>query len=190
MFRERYNHCFLLSFEHEGWRMWECFGNKRDPNPGKYFTRTLNCQWRAGRAPPPHVPPWPGLSLSWLRAVISRPRPAEPSLSRSLFLPPAPLKLLASEVFRSKTADGCLCCVVRSAGQGPGPGYSRTRGRSRAEAAQLITRGWRFQPCLLNSQIFSVQMYGCKIVNDIYCKTSEARETARTSLLFPGPRVT
>ena len=168
------------------------FGDTVDPNPGKDFTRTLNCQWRAGRAPPPHVPPRPELGLSWYRAVISRPRPAEPGLSRSLFLPPAPLKLLASEVFRSKTADGCLGCVVRGTGQGPDQGYSRTRGRSRAEAALLIIRGWRLQPCLLNSHIFSVKCMNVKSFTKIkiYCKTSEARETAHTSLLFPGRRVT
>ena len=167
------------------------FGDTVDPNPGKDFTRTLNCQWRAGRAPPPHVSPRPELGLSWYRAVISRPRPPEPGLSRSLLVPPA----RATEAPRLRSfplKNSWRVSVVRCERHRPEPGPGLLPDKRKEPGRGSSTHHQRLTASTLSSgfsYIFS-KMCGCKIVNTIYCKTSEARETAHTSLLFPGRRVT
>ena len=122
-------------------------------NPGKDFTRTPNCQWRAGRA---HLP---------TSRLCQGPASADTELSSPRSFPLAVPPARATEAPRSPqkfSAQKQLTGVwaVRGTGRAPHQGYSRTRGNSRARPRQLSSSPeddrLSLHVCLRSSCFFSV----------------------------------
>ena len=150
-------------------------------NPGKDFTRTPNCQWRAGRA---HLP---------TSRLCQGPASADTELSSPRSFPLAVPPARATEAPRSPqkfSAQKQLTGVwaVRGTGRAPHQGYSRTRGNSRARPRQLSSSpeaGRLSLPmCLRSSCFFSVHLK-CKGVDPFLAKPR--RPERQLTRLSSGP---